>query len=230
MTRVIRLCVVDDHMVVRDGVRAMAEREPDLEFAGGIGTIEGALDLVTRERPDVLLLDLRIGDQDSFDVCRQITESGLPVKVLLFTAYGNAQLLTQSIRAGAGGYVLKDTNTSRLPDILREFVETGTYFDPRIAGRMLVSTLRPPHAPRQAERTTEARLNERELAIIRMIANGDSNYDIADALHLSPNTIKFHITGLLRRFDVRRRAELVRVASDMHLLGQTRPFPDRTGE
>jgi DNA-binding NarL/FixJ family response regulator len=208
----IGIFVVDDHMVVHDGVRAMTERETGMAFLGGATSAGDAFELIKRARPDVVLLDLRIGSENGFDLCQRLRESFPELGILVFSAFGNAELLTQAIRAGANGYVLKDTNTSRLPAIIREFRDAGSYFDPRTAGQILIDALQP------SNRRSAKQLSERELAIIRLIAQGASNYEIANELNISPHTVKFHVTTLLRRFDVRRRAELVKVAMDRQLM------------
>jgi two-component system response regulator DevR len=207
----LRFCVIDDHMVVHDGLRAMAAREDDLEFAGAAETPDDGLVLVGKARPDIVLLDLRLGGVNSTDLCASLRERHPEVAILVFSAYGNAELLTQVIRAGAAGYVLKDTNTARLPDILRELSRTGNYFDPRIAGGLLLSSVNRPSSPNS--------FSERELAIVRLIARGENNYDIGEQLSISPHTVKFHVTTMLKRHKLRRRAELVRLAMDLQLIG-----------
>lgn len=204
--------VVDDHGVVHDGVRAMTEREPGMAFSGGATNAHQALDLIAVTKPDVVLLDLRIGSENGFDLCQRLRAQFPNLGILIFSAFGNVELLTQAIRAGANGYVLKDTNTSRLPAIIRDFREAGSYFDPRTAGQILIDALDP-----STGKATK-QLSERELAIIRHIGEGASNYDIARELNISPHTVKFHITSLLRRFGVRKRAELVKVAMDRQLM------------
>lgn len=208
----IGIFVVDDHMVVHDGVRAMTERETGMQFCGGATSAEEALRMVGKSEADIVLLDLRIGSENGFELCQQLRAKFADVGILVFSAFGNAELLTQAIRAGANGYVLKDTNTSRLPAIIREFHSAGSYFDPRTVGQMLIDTLDP------SKGKTSKQLSERELAIIQLIGTGASNYDIANELNISPHTVKFHITSLLRRFGVRKRAELVKVGMDRQLM------------
>jgi two-component system response regulator DevR len=188
---VIRFCVVDDHMIVHDGLRAMADRENDLNFAGAASALTDALALVRDARPDVVLLDLRLDGESSTDLCAELTAQFPAVAVVIFSAYGNAELVAQAVRAGAAGYVLKETNTARLPDIMREVATTGTYFDPRLAGSLLRKSL-----------TSTARpdaFNERELAIVGLIARGVNNHDIGAELNISSHTVKFHVTTMLRR-------------------------------
>ncbi|MDN3285967.1 response regulator transcription factor [Streptomyces thermocarboxydus] len=206
----IRFAVVDDHMIVHDGLQAMASRADDLEFVGAAETPDDALGLLEETRPDVLVLDLRLNGESSTELCATVRRRHPDVIVLMFSAYGNTELLTQAIRAGAAGYVLKDTNTGRMPEILRELVRAGSYFDPRIAGSLLLTSISNPSEP--------VSFSERELAIIRLIARGANNHDIGEALSVSPHTVKFHISTMFKRHGVHRRAELVRLAMDLQLL------------
>lgn len=212
----IGFCVVDDHEVVHDGLRALAGREPDLEFLGAAATAEEGEGLVARARPDVAMVDLRIGERDGgngIELCRALTRSPRPPAVVIFSAYGNRELLAQAIEAGASGYLLKETSVRRVPDILREVVTAGSWFEPRIAGELLQGRLGADPSP--------AGFTDRELAVVRGIGRGESNHEIGERLHLSSHTIKYHVASMLRRHGCSRRAELVRVAHELHLLDDT---------
>jgi DNA-binding NarL/FixJ family response regulator len=208
----LRLFVVDDHMVVRDGIRALAERTESLELVGETASPTETLELLAEHTADIALVDYRLDNGSGLDLCAEIKRSHPDLHVVIFTAFGNSQLLTEAIRAGASGYVLKDMNTESLPEILWSVQERGSYFDSRLAGETLLSTLRG-HAQ---EEGGEA-LSSRDLKILRLVAEGKSNAEIASALYLSPHTIKFHVTKLLRRFEASRRSELAKVAADMFL-------------
>jgi two-component system response regulator DevR len=205
---VIRFCVVDDHEIVHDGLRAMAGREADLEFAGSVASAADAEGLVAAVRPDVLLLDMRLAGGNSIDICAALSAAFPDTKIAVFSAYGNAELLAQAIQAGAAGYVLKETTTSRLPGIIRELVASGSYFDPRLASGLL----------RQSVGRSQPAFNDRELEIVRRIARGMDNHRIGEEVCISPHTVKFHVTAMLRRHNLSRRTELVRLAMDLHLI------------
>ena len=196
-------------MVIHDGLRAMAEREPDLNMVGAVAHLSDASDLIARLRPDVVILDLRIDEESSIDTCAAITTTFPDVKVLMFSGHGNAELLRQSIRAGAAGYLLKDTNTSHLPGILRDLMRTGSYYDSRLSGSLLRSSV--------SRKPTDA-FNARELLIVAEIARGANNYDIGEHLNISSHTVKFHISAMLKRHSLQSRSELVRLAMSMQLL------------
>lgn len=209
MSETIRFCVVDDHDIVLFGAEAMASREPDLEFCGGAADAPGAVALLERARPEILLLDLRLGSGNSFALCEQLRAEFADLAVVMFTAFGNEDLLDGAIRAGAVGYVLKDTSTAGLPEVLRTVRRYGSYFDPRVANPALLSSM---------GAGTRTALSARELAILRQIAAGKDNHEIAEQVQLSVHMVKFHIGTLLRRYDVKRRAELVRVLMERQLL------------
>jgi DNA-binding NarL/FixJ family response regulator len=199
-------------MVVREGIRAMAERTDSLELVGETASPTETLGLLAEHEADIALVDYRLDNGSGLDLCAEIKRSYPDVHVVIFTAFGNAQLLTEAIRAGASGYVLKDTNTDSLPEMLRTVEARGSYFDSRLAGETLLSTVR----ENAQEDGTEA-LSSRDLKILRLVAEGRSNAEIASVLYLSPHTIKFRVTKLLRHFEVNRRSELAKVAADMFL-------------
>lgn len=210
---VIGFCVVDDHEIVHDGLQAMAEREPDLEFLGAATTTNDGASLIARVQPDVAIVDLRIGEHSTgsgIDLCRKLAACDTAPAVILFSAYGNTELLSQAIDAGASGYVVKETSVRRLPEILRTVHQTGSYFDSELAAPLLRRTARGRFPP--------AEFGERELSIVRAIGRGADNHEIGALLHISPHTVKYHVASMMRRHHVRRRAELVRVAADLHLL------------
>lgn len=209
----ITLAIVDDHMVVHDGVRAMAAESSDIELVWAADSSEQLEELVKDQTPDILLLDLRLGLEDGFAVCRKLRGNYPGIRILMFTAFGNVELLQASIRAGASGYVLKDVSTRNLPDILRHVSREGSYFDSRLASRIVLKSL-----GGEREARSDRPLTEREIQIVRLIAAGKVNREIASELHLSPHTVKFHISKLMRDLGVSRRAELVRVALDRQLL------------
>ncbi|HEY1369788.1 MAG TPA: response regulator transcription factor [Gaiellaceae bacterium] len=199
--------VVDDHMIVLDGIRAMAERTDDIEYWGGASSGRDLLEMMAGGLPNVLLLDLRLASENGFEICRHVHELYPSVRIVVFTAHGNAALLRESVRAGAVGYILKDASTRRIPDVLRHVHQNGSYFDPRLAGEVILAI--GPSGP-----TADPELSDRERAVLAMIANGRTNVEIARELHFSHHTIKIVVSDLLAKFGVARRTELARIAAE----------------
>lgn len=210
MEETIRFCAVDDHDIVLFGAEAMAAREEGLTFCGGAANAQDAAQLIKRERPDILLLDLRLGSTNSFSLCKELRTAFPGLAIIMFTAFGNEDLLDRALKAGAVGFVLKDTSTAGLPDVLRTVKRHGSYFDPRVVNPALLSSIGA-KSPRTA-------LSERELEILKLIAEGKNNHEVAEQVQLSVHMVKFHVGALLRRYEVKRRAELVRVLMEKQLL------------
>jgi DNA-binding NarL/FixJ family response regulator len=206
----IRFCVVDDHDVIQDGLSALAQRVDDLEFAGSAGRLNDASALLTAAKPDLLLLDLQVNGESSIDTCSALSKSNPDVKIVIYSAYGNPELLRKSIRAGASGYILKDTTTQEIPRILRELKEHHTHYDSRLTGPLLRQS--------SSEKNVEA-FSERELSILVEISRGSDAYAISELLHISSYTVKYHISAMLKRHNLKNRTELVVLAMTLHLLG-----------
>lgn len=209
----IRVGVLDDHMIVHDGIRAMTERTDDLEFWGAAASGSELMRLLERDAPDVLLLDLRLAAERGFDVCVQVRELVPETRIVVFTAHGSVPLLQKAVESGAVGYVLKDASTRRLPEVLRHVVSQGSYFDPRLACGLVLAT----GSRDQAAAPGRTELTARERTVLQMIAQGRTNAEIAEELHFSYHTIKLCVSGLLTKLGAKRRTELVRIAAERRL-------------
>jgi DNA-binding NarL/FixJ family response regulator len=214
---VIRLCAADDHQVVIDGIAAMAARTDDIEFCGAVGQLADVPLLVERAQPDVLLLDLRFGEQDSLEACAELGAKARDLRVLVFSGYGDVEILRAAVRAGASGYVLKDTSTRDLPHAIRTCATRGSYFDPQLIDPALILG-ETAETPARAELS----LTSREETVLRLVANGLTNAQIAASLHYSVHTVKLDIARILRRVGVRRRVDLARYAATSGLLEDDR--------
>lgn len=211
-TVVLRICIVDDHQIVLDGLESLTARQDGLELVGSGSTLADAKGLLERLDPDVLILDLMVHGENSLPVCAELSSKHPRTKYVIFSGFGNAELLRQAVRSGASGYLLKDTGTSRIADALAELQTTGTCFDPRLSGSLLGKSL--------GDRKSAEAFTERELEIVTEIAKGGSNYDIAEELSVSSHTVKFHISAMLKKHQVHTRSELVKLAMSLHLLDE----------
>jgi two-component system, NarL family, response regulator DevR len=199
----IRICVLDDHPVVHDGLRYLASQTQDIEFCGGV-TNGRELEAVLRKViPDILLLDVNLNGENSFALCRKIKDQHPKIQILIVSAYGDAHLLKKSIHAGASGYALKSVSMAELPVAIRHLDERGTYFAPSLSQYVLG------FLGNAAVEGNE--LSPRENAIIRLVSQGLTNSEIARDLAISVHTVKFHVSQLLQRHQFRRRSELVKL-------------------
>lgn len=209
----IRIVVVDDHKVVRQGLRSLLELEPDLQVVAEAGTGAEALALLETICPDLLLLDLRLTDLSGSQVCRQATAKYPHLAVLILTAVTNGPEVLECIDAGAKGYVLKDVDVAELIKTIRAVHRGEWVLDPKVTEAVLERV-------RQARRgiASEGTLTEQEQEIVRLMAQGLTNKEIGQRLFLSPNTIKAHISEIMQRMGVKRRAEVVFRAAENHLI------------
>lgn len=214
---VIRLVLVDDHRLVRQGLRAVLEREPDLEIVGEAGEAVRARSVVEALRPDVVLLDLRLGAADmagGLDVCRDLTGRFPDTAVVILTTFLDRHLLREALRSGARGYVLKDVEASELIRIVRTVRHGGSGFDSHTAA-VLAEEMRLDRG------AAGGPLTEREAEMIPLVARGLTNREIATELHLSESTVKFHLSNALHKLGADNRAELVFQVTRLGLLNPT---------
>jgi DNA-binding NarL/FixJ family response regulator len=198
----IRLLIVDDHEMVREGLIAMLQPEPDLEVVGQTGCGEAVAELVERARPDVVLLDARLPDVSGVEVCRRLGRSHPAVPVVILTTYTDGDLVQECLRAGARGYVVKDVERFALKESIRAVHRGQAVLAPQVAGQV-IDRLR---HPREADGPPPA-LNASQVAILRLISRGHSNREIAAEVHLSENTVKTHVQEIFRKLGVRNRVE-----------------------
>jgi DNA-binding NarL/FixJ family response regulator len=210
--------VVDDQAIVRQGIRSLLALTDDIEVVDDASDGDEALTLVERHRPDVLLLDLRMPGRDGLATLTALRERGDEVPVLVLTTFDDDELVFNALRAGAHGYLLKDVTLDQLVDAIRILAEGRTLIQPAVTDRLLRAvTERPRHAPGGRLPHTEP-LTERELEILRLLASGFSNREIAAALHLATGTVKNHVSMVLLKLRVRDRTRAVLRALELGLL------------
>lgn len=209
----IRILIVDDHEMVREGLMAMLKPEPDFEVVGQTGVGEDVQDLVQGTRPDVVLLDARLPGISGVEVCRRLTKAHPKVAVVILTTYTDVELVQDCLQAGARGYVVKDVEKFSLKESIRAVSRGQAVLAPQVAGQ-IIERMRS-GAP-QNERP--AGLNGSQLAILRLISRGHSNREIAADVHLSENTVKTHIQEIFRKLGVRNRVEAAILAGKSGLL------------
>ncbi len=204
----IRVFLLDDHEVVRVGVRRLLEAEPDLVVVGEAGTAAEALDKVASARPDVAVLDVRLPDGDGIEVCRDIRSRHHEVACLILTSFADDEALAQAILAGAAGYVLKQIQGADLVSAVRAAAAGHSLIDSQTAARVLVQLRSATAERRQAERLTP-----REHQILDLIAEGKTNREIGAQLFLAEKTVKNYVSNLLAKLGMGRRAEAAAYAA-----------------
>jgi two-component system response regulator DevR len=208
------IMLVDDHAIVRQGLRSILEREPDLRVVAEAASAAEAMREVDRTRPRIVLMDLKLStssDSEGIDLCAELSQQHPEVGVLVLTTFLDDQLVLRAIRAGAKGYVVKDVDTSGLVRAIRDVSRGESAFDARSAAAM-VRGLNAPAAD------DNKRLTARESEVLRLLAHGLSNRDIGAELFISETTAKFHVGNILRKLGVSRRAEAVYEGSKLGVI------------
>ncbi len=216
MTDPIRLVIVDDHAIVRQGLRSILEREPDIEVVGEASTAADALDLVALARPHIVLLDLKLSagsDVTGLALCGELTARTPAPGVLVVTTFLDERLVLEAIQRGARGYVLKDVDAVALVAAIRAVRRGESAFDSHSAA-MVVRSLAAPAPPSPSSPD----LTSREREVLALLARGLSNEAIGRELYISATTAKFHVTNLMRKLAVSRRAEAVYAGSKLGLI------------
>jgi DNA-binding NarL/FixJ family response regulator len=198
----IRVFLLDDHEVVRRGVRDLLEADDDIEVVGEASTAEEALRRVPATSPQVAVLDVRLPDGDGVEVCREIRSQRPEIQCLMLTSFSDDEALFDAIMAGAAGYVLKQVKGSDLVDSVRRVAAGQSLLDPQVTARVLDRLRR---GPEEDERL--ARLTDQERRILELLAEGLTNRQIADQLYLAEKTVKNYVSNLLMKMGMQRRTE-----------------------
>ena len=213
----IRLMIVDDHEVVRSGLRMIFDPEEDLEVVGEAGSAAEAVQVASAVDPDVILMDVRMEGMSGIDACREIKSVHPEVKVLMFTSFGEEEAVTASIVAGASGYLLKNMGRLELLKAIRGVAAGQSLLDPSVTRKVMERLAR--LSAREEERLVEA-LSDRERGVLALVAEGLTNKVIASNLVLSENTVRNHVSRILEKLGLSRRSEAASFATQHGLLGQ----------
>ena len=205
----IRLLIIDDHEMVREGLKAMLTAEPDFEIVGDVANAEQAFELLEDLRPDVILLDVRLPGVSGIDVCRSVTERYPETAVIILTTFSDEALVAQSIHAGARGFIVKDIERFDLKRSIRAVARGEAVIDPKAAVAVLAELRR---MPQVRQEPSPALLSSQQIVILRLVAQGLSSREIATQLYLSENTVKGYVQEILHRLSVKNRTEAVMVA------------------
>lgn len=198
----LRVMVVDDHQVVREGIRALLNRRPGWSVVAEAGTVAQAVQLAVQEKPDVVVMDLRLPDGSGVEACREIRAELPDTKVLMLTSYADDEAVMSSVLAGASAYLLKQTDGEQLVGAVKAVAEGETMLDPKVTTRVL-DRLR----GISAAENREAQLTETERKILLLIAEGKTNREIGAELYFSDKTVKNYVSNILGKLNMHRRTE-----------------------
>jgi two-component system response regulator DevR len=200
----IRVMIVDDHEVVRQGVRGLLEAADDIVVAGEAGGVAESVEVAQSTRPDVVVMDVRLVDGSGIEACREIRANRPDTKVVMLTSFADDEALFASIMAGASGYVLKQVRGGDLVRSVREVAAGKSLLDPDVTGPVLERLRRGKHLMKDEKL---ARLSPQEERILTLVASGKTNREIGEELHLAEKTVKNYVSSILSKLEVARRAE-----------------------
>ena len=212
----IRVCLVEEQTIVREGLRALLKLIPDITVAAEASDGEEAIGVIEREKPDVVLLDLRMPRLDGVGLLRALRERGTLPPSLILTTFDDDAMLFEAVRAGAKGWLLKDVSLDRLTSAIRTLASGGTCIEPVITER-IVRALDGSAVSFESADLPEP-LTDREKTILRFLAGGYSNREISELLKISDGTVKNHISSVLAKLGVRDRTRAVLRAIDLGLI------------
>jgi DNA-binding NarL/FixJ family response regulator len=224
---VIRVLIVDDQDLVREGLRMLLEAEPDLTVAGEAGDGAQSLDQARALDPDVILMDVRMPQMNGIEATSRLVQSGSRARVLMLTTFNLDEYVYHALKAGASGFLFKDASREQLAEAVRSVAAGETLLAPAITRRLIEDFCRGP-APGASAGGAAGRLSERELGVVRMVAQGLSNAEIAASLYLSEATVKSHIARTLAKLNLRDRVQIAVYAYEHGIVRPghgTRPPP-----
>lgn len=204
-----RVVICDDQALIRDGLEMLLKLEAEIEVVGTAQDGAQAVDLVARHRPDLVLMDLKMPGMNGVEATRRIRLNYPDVKILVLTTYDDDEWVFDAIRAGASGYILKDTPREDVIRAIKGTVAGKAFIDPSVAGRLLAQV-----ASQQTQPSTHitSQLTEREVDVLRLLARGLSNSEIAERLSLSDGTIRNHVSAILAKLNVGDRTQAAVIA------------------
>jgi len=207
----IRLFLLEDHEIVRRGLRDLFESEPDFEVVGESESTAGSVSMLGVLQPDVAILDVRLLDGNGIEVCRRVRSTYPDIRALMLTSYDDDEALFAAIMAGASGYLLKQVRGAELVDAVRRVASGQSLLDPAVTSRVLDRV-----RSRPSRSSDLAALSDREYEILLLIAEGLTNRQIANRLYIAEKTVKNHVSNLLGKLGVERRTQAAMLAARLH--------------
>lgn len=209
-----RIIIVDDHEVVRLGLKALLDRHPEFEVVGEAGTAKEAVEQVARHRPEVILMDIRMPGASGIDACEEITRDYPETKVIMLTSYAEDEMLFSAIRAGASGYVLKQIAGDELIRAIEAVSRGEALLDSAVTQRVFQEVRR---AVKEEEASAFANLSQQERHVLLLVSEGKTNREIAKLLFLGEGTVRNYVSSILSKLGVSNRAEAAAYAVEHNL-------------
>ncbi|WP_400994842.1 response regulator [Agromyces sp. GXQ0307] len=219
----ITLVVADDQALVRSGLSSILSKDPAFSVVGEAADGAEAVELARSHRPDIVLMDLRMPNVDGLEATRRILQGDDPPRVVVLTTFDTDDNVYAALRAGASGFLLKDTSPEHLADALRRVMDGDAMLSPTVTRRLVDSFVSEPPRPDGSVPAALRTLSDRELEVLRVLARGTTNAEIACELYLAETTVKSHIARLLTKLGLRDRVQAVVLAHESGLMrtGQT---------
>ncbi len=211
----VKVLIVDDHQMFRDGIRRRLEEEPDMVVVGEAGSAEEAMELVETTSPSIVLLDIRLPNLSGIEAARHFRTKWPDLKIVLLTGYDFDQYVRAAARAGIQGYLLKDSPQEALVDALRDVVAGGTVLSPNIASKVIQNFA---EAPGSSRNRPPSELTMRQIEILEMLHQGLRNAEIASRLSISPRTVEAHVGNIIKKLGALSRTEAVHIALSKNLI------------
>lgn len=218
----IRVLIVDDHAILRDGIRSLLARQEGIKVVGEASNGREALARVGELRPDIVLMDVAMPVMDGLEATRRIKESYPEVSILILTQHDSQEYVSPLLQAGASGYVLKRSGGREVVTAIRQVYKEGAFLEPGVARQVLKDYTEA--AEGQVERKAEHHLTERERQVLELVVEGKSNKEIARILVISPKTVSVHRSNIMAKLGVHNSVELVRYVMEHNLLDLDQEF------
>lgn len=209
-----RILLVDDHEVVRLGLKALLDKHPDFEVVAEAASANEAIEKTRAHEPDVVVMDIRLKGGSGIEACERITEDFPDTKVIMLTSYAEDEMLFSAIRAGAAGYVLKQIGGDDLVKAIESIGKGEALLDPAVTQRVFQEVRK---AAREEEASAFAELTQQEMHVLQLVSEGRTNRQIAEMLYLGEGTVRNYVSSILSKLNVRNRAEAAAYAVEHNL-------------
>lgn len=204
-----KILLCDDQAVIRDGLEMLLTLEKDMQVVGAASDGAEAIELAAQKQPDLILMDLKMPGTNGIEATRDIHARFPHIKILVLTTYDDDEWVFDAIRAGASGYLLKDTPRQKIVEAIRGTMDGKSFLDPAVAGKLMNQIA---SNQKQPASVLAEKLTERELDVLRLLAKGFNNSDIAAQLHLSEGTVRNHVSAILEKLGVSDRTQAAVIA------------------